>query len=55
MLECERAMGLLRGREIQELVKSATGDICPCKKGQMCPLLSASIDRPEEVRLPEQR
>ena len=53
-MECERAMGLVRGREIRELVEAATGDVCPCRKGQICPLLPGTA-RAEGVRLPEQR
>ena len=35
---CEDSMGLIRGLEIQALVEAATGDVCPCKQGEGCPL-----------------
>jgi hypothetical protein len=39
MLECERLFGELRGREVQDLVEAATGELCPCKRDMVCPLL----------------
>lgn len=38
-LPCKARFGEVRGREIQVLVEESTGDICPCKQGQPCPLL----------------
>lgn len=38
LLPCEVAMGLIRGREIQELVEESTGRPCPCRLGHACPL-----------------
>lgn len=35
---CEAAFGLVRGREIQQLVEDSTGEACPCKQGRPCPL-----------------
>lgn len=31
-------MGLIRGREIQDLIERSTGELCPCKVGRGCPL-----------------
>lgn len=47
LLPCEVAMGLIRGREIQELVTEATGQTCPCRLGEPCPLLPyAGVEDP---------
>lgn len=35
---CESKFGLVRGREIQQLIQDATGQNCPCVEGRPCPL-----------------
>ena len=37
-LKCEDSLGLLQGREVQQLVREATGEDCPCIQGRDCPL-----------------
>lgn len=39
MDECQVIMGVEEGKRMRELVERITGDVCPCSKGQRCPLL----------------
>lgn len=38
MKRCEIKMGLMRGREIQDMIEAAINAPCPCKIGNRCPL-----------------
>ena len=38
-LGCEVLFTTERGRAVQELIEGATGELCPCKQGKVCPLL----------------
>jgi hypothetical protein len=43
MHECERLFGVSQGLAIQALVESATGGLCPCKRGLQC-LLTPRVE-----------
>jgi hypothetical protein len=39
-LLCVKLFGLARGAEVVELVERTTGELCPCRRGLVCPLLA---------------
>jgi len=39
MLECQRQLGMERGKRMAEMVLRVTGQVCPCLRGGHCLLL----------------
>lgn len=39
LLTCEAIYGIERGARMLSIIETATGAPCPCKQGQVCPLL----------------
>lgn len=39
LLTCQAIYGIERGGELVALLEDATGELCPCKQGRVCPLL----------------
>lgn len=37
--------------KVQALVEESLGDLCPCKRGLVCPVLPADLMLPEPDRL----
>lgn len=49
MLACYKLFGTDRARQVQEMVESATGELCPCKQDKVCPLLPLERSEPATV------
>lgn len=50
LLPCQEMFGMERGGDLIAWVEAATGaDLCPCKRGEACPLLA--LHDPDALRL----
>jgi len=53
---CEVLFGAKRAQDMQDMIERATGDVCPCKRGRVCPLLpregAVQQPSPEMVAVP---
>lgn len=48
-LFCRARLGAERGDKVIALIEETTGQLCPCKQGQVCPLSPAAIETPPLV------
>lgn len=42
MLPCQALFGMSRGAQIIQAVEEDTGQLCPCKRGLVCPLMPSA-------------
>lgn len=50
MYGCEVMWGDDRAVKVQALVEESLGDLCPCKRGLVCPVLPRDMELPEPTR-----
>lgn len=52
LLTCHTIFGVQRGDELLELIEETTGQPCPCRRGQPCPLMpnTAVVEPPAPRR-----
>lgn len=48
LLTCEVIYGQERGRQLRACIEGATGQPCPCRQGQACPLMADVVPAPRE-------